>query len=173
MRLAAAALVLLLASPAIAQQALPPADWKEWAPLLGEWVADKGQPGGATGGFTLTGELQGRVLVRRNFADYPKSKERAAFRHDDLTVFSLDNGALRADYWDNEGYLIHYAVAFTKGEKGPVVVCTSEVVKAAPRFRFTYTVTSGKTMSIAFEIAPPGKPDEFKPYIQATLHKKK
>jgi hypothetical protein len=173
--LSAALAAVTAAAPARAQQALPAADWSAFAPLLGEWEADAAAPDGSTGGFTLAPDLGGRVLLRRNFALYPKTKDREAFRHDDLTVFHVEGGAVRADYWDNEGHLIHYAVAVTKAgkdEKGPTVVCTSDAVKGAPRFRFTYAVTGPTTMSIQFEIAGPGKPDEFRPYITAGVHKK-
>jgi hypothetical protein len=75
----------LVSAVATGQPALPAADWKEWTPMLGEWEADASAPGAATGSFTLATDLQSRVLVRKNFADYPKTASRPGSRHDDLT----------------------------------------------------------------------------------------
>ncbi len=150
---------LLLLSGAAAAQA--PADWKAWAPLVGEWVADP-TPDGATGGFTLAPELQGRVLVRHNRAVYPKST------HDDLLVVYREGGATRADYWDSEGHVIRYAVT----TDGKTWTFLSDAQPGRPRFRLTWEV-AGAALTLHFEIAPPDAPAQFKPYITATLRKKK
>src|SRR5262249_32328531 len=57
--------------------------------LLGDWVSIS-QPGKATGSFSFTREVQGRVLTRRNHADYPAAKGRPASTHDDLMVIYQD-----------------------------------------------------------------------------------
>ncbi len=58
---------LLCSLPALAQPAAPAADWKDFTPLIGEWVADASGPGGPSGGFVLEPALGGRVLVRKNW----------------------------------------------------------------------------------------------------------
>ena len=49
---------------------------------------------------------------------------------------------------------------------------TSEAQPSSPRYRLTYLKTGEKTLSLKFEIAPPGKPDAFATYIEAKAHKK-
>jgi hypothetical protein len=161
-------LVILASVHAVAQPAAPAADWKDWAPLIGEWEGDAGGPGSPAGSFTLATDLQGRVLVRKNHADYPKTNERPAFRHDDLMVIYREGDATKADYWDNEGHLIRYVATV---DKGRTFVFVSEPARGQPRYRLTYTLTGAKALSLRFEIAAPDTPDQFKSYILATLHR--
>jgi len=135
--------------------------------LVGEWLGDgSGQPGQGTGGFSMRFELGGKVLIRRNRADYPATPERPAFSHEDLMVTYLDTerDGLRAVYWDNEGHVIHYAVTAPAEERAEFV---SDAAAPGPRYRLTYVKTAANLLSITFEIAPPGRPDAFKTYIQA------
>lgn len=169
LKMLAAAVVLFAGVPAIAQPALPAVDWKDWTPMLGEWEADTTGPGSPTGGFTLAPDLQGRVLVRKNHAQYPKKDTHPAVSHDDLMVIYRDGDATRADYWDSEGHLIRYVAAVDKGKSFTFL---SDAVPGQPRFRLTYVVTSASVLSLRFEIATPNAPDQFKPYIQATVHRK-
>ena len=158
--LSSVAALLLLAAPP------PEPPWSSLSFLAGLWDGvGSGAPGEGKGGFSFTPELQGRVLVRRNYAEYPEAAGRAAFRHDDLTVIYRESadGPLRADYYDNEGHVIRYTVT----TKGQTAIFLSEPVAGAPRYRLTYTSTGSDTLSILFEIAPPGKPDAFQTYIEA------
>jgi hypothetical protein len=148
-------------------------NWDSWNFLLGEWVGEgSGKPGQATGGFTFSSELQNRILVRKNFADYPATKEHPAFSHNDLMVIYKERGdSTNAIYWDNEGHVINYSVEFPKDTNTITLVSTPN--PTAPQFRFTYTKTGVDKLKILFEIAPPGKPDTFSKYIEATAHRKK
>src|ERR1035437_2254222 len=61
-----------------------PADKPEgWGPvqsLVGDWTGEGGGgPGQGSGTFSFKPDLQGKILVRRNRAEYPATKERAAF----------------------------------------------------------------------------------------------
>jgi hypothetical protein len=152
-----------LASAALAQPVPPPTDWSDWKPLVGEWTGDRPKPDSPTGSFTLSPELQGRVLVRKNYAVYTKP---TAARHDDLMVIYKDGATTRADYWDNEAHVIHYTVTVDKNRW----VFVSE--GPGPRFRLTYILTSPTALGLLFEMAPPGEPIAWKQLIQATLHKK-
>lgn len=156
----------------VAQQPAPPADWSAWQFLLGDWVGEgDGTPGQGEGGFTFAPDLQKRVLVRKNFAKYPATKERPAFTHEDLMVVYQEPGkAARAIYFDNEGHVINYAVEFAKD--GNSVTFVSDPSPTAPRFRLTYLKSGSDALGIKFEIAPPGKPDTFSPYINAKAHRK-
>ena len=148
-------------------QSGPHLPWKAWGPLLGEWVADA-EPDGGTGGFTLDPSVEGRVLVRKNRADYPASKDRPAAHHEDLMVVFHEGGATRADYFDNEGHVIHYKVTIGDGKAEFV----SDKIAHAPRFRLTYLWPDAKALTLTFEVAPPESPDGFRPYIKGTLHRK-
>jgi len=157
---------MLAATLALALVALAQDPWKAWEPLLGEWVADA-RPDGSTGSFTLERAVDGRVLLRKNVANYPASTDRPAGHHEDLMVVFQEGKATRADYFDNEGHVIRYAVTFGDGNARFV----SDVVPGAPRFRLTYRWSNAKALDLTFEIAPPGSPEAFRPYIQATLHR--
>ena len=165
-----------LVASALAQNAAKPVDHPAWtalAQLTGEWVGDgDGAPGQGSGAFRFTSELQGRVYVRKNFAEYPAAAGRAAFRHDDLLVVYRpeDGGAPRATYWDNEGHVIEYTVSVSEDRK--TIVFVSAAADKQPRFRFTYEFTGKSAMKIRFEIAPPGAPEKFQRYIEAGAKKK-
>ena len=164
------ACVLLCASVLSAQDQPAKNRWAAWLPFLGTWVGSgSGQPGQGAGEFTLEPSLQGTVLVRHNFAEYPATKEKPAYRHDDLMVIYADGDKTRADYWDNEGHVIHYG-AEVSGNK---LVFLSEETQPGPRFRLTYVKTSADVLQLTFEIAPPNDRSAFKTYITAEVRRKK
>ncbi len=139
--------------------------WKSLAALVGDWVgAGTGAPGEGKGGFSFAFDLQKKILIRRNYAEY------AGSRHDDLMIIYREpsDGPVRADYYDNEGHIIRYTATSPDNR----IVFISDPSPNAPRFRFTYTIAKPDELKIDFEIAPPGSPDAFKPYIQATARRK-
>lgn len=160
-------LPLLLAAPLAAQASAP----DPFAPLrflLGTWAGEGGgRPGQASGEATFSLELGGHALVRRSWAETPAAPGRTASRHEDLLTVYPGAGGLRALYVDNEGHVIHYVVtavsdgAVFLSEPGP-----------GPRFRFTYRRAGADTVALAFDIAPPGKPEAFATYLQATTRRK-
>lgn len=149
-------------------------DWSGWNFMVGEWTA--AQTGGQLGqtssaSFSLKPDLQGAVLLRRNHAEYPASNGRPAIVHDDLMTIYQENGATKAFYVDSEGQTIRYDVNIFPDKKK--VVMMSEKVENTPRFRLTYSVPRLDALNITFEIAPPGKTDEFKVYVQGIVERKK
>ena len=150
---------------------IKPDPWAAWRYLLGEWVGvGTGTPGEGTGGFTFKFDLDSNVLVRRSYAEYPATKDRPAFRHDDMMIVypGTDTGAAapcQAIYFDNEGHVIRYATEFSPDRK--LLTFLSEPSQPGPRFRFTYENLSADTLGIKFDIAPPDKPDAFSTYITA------
>jgi hypothetical protein len=138
--------------------------------LLGEWQAEGGgKPGEPSGGFTFTASLQGRVIVRTNHADYPAAAGKPASRHEDLMVlYAAESGELRADYYDSEGHVIRYAVDTPSAME---LTLTSDVVSGAPRFRLSYRLGADGILAGRFEIAPPGKPGAFGPYLAWTARR--
>jgi hypothetical protein len=139
------------------------------APLVGRWEADPDpRSPGATGWTVFERAAQGHALLRKNHAQYPATKERPASAHDDVMLLFSENGQLRAEYVDNEGHVIRYQV---QAPNASTLVFLSEAGAPGPRFRLTYTWPSKDRLDLTFEIAPPGPASEFKPYIQARLHR--
>ena len=166
------AILLLFAAIAVAQE-LPRDRWADWQPFLGTWEgAGGGGPGQGSGSFTFAPELQGAVLVRHNYAQYPATKDKPAYRHDDLMVIYSDPSSkkTRADYWDNEEHVIHYLVEFSDG--GRKLVMTSEAAPG-PRYRLTYVKTGDNELKLTFEVAPAAAPEKFATYIEAAAKRTK
>ena len=81
-----------------------------------------------------------------------------------MVIYPAAGGAtLRATYFDSEWHVIEYSADVSKD--GNTVVFLSEVEPSAPRFRLTYSRVAEDVVDVAFEIAPPGTPAAFKPYV--------
>lgn len=175
-------LIALIAFPQFAnagQKTNSAAQWEPFKFLIGDWMGEgTGKPGEASGGFSFQFDLQSKILVRRNYAEYPATAERAAFRHDDLMIIfedpsnpaGGDGSKFRAVYFDNEGHVINYRVSFA--DSGSTLSFVSDPAASQPRFKFTYRKTSESKMSFEFDIAPPGKPEEFSKYLSGDLRRK-
>lgn len=149
-----------------------PSGWGPVEYLVGDWTGEGGGgPGQGSGSFSFQPDLQGKILVRKNRAEYPATKDRAAFVHDDLMVVYRDTpeAAARAIYFDSEGHTIRYEVQAPPD--GSEVVFVSGPELSAPRYRLTYTRVGQDRLKIKFEIAPPGKPEQFATYIEASAHR--
>jgi hypothetical protein len=146
--------------------------WADFRFLIGAWVSE-GKPGDGSGSFTLEPDLQGKILIRRNVADLPATKDRPAGKHEDLMVIYREQGGknFRASYFDNEGHVIQYAVSPLPDKKALVFVSNPD--PAGPRFRLTYTKGEEEKVTVRFEIAPPGKPNDFRTYLEGIVHRKK
>jgi hypothetical protein len=160
---------------ATAQQSATPVDWSAWDFLIGDWtpIGGGGQPGQAIGGgFSFGFDLQKRILVRKSYAEYPATKDALAFRHDDLMIVYEDETGkgTRAVYFDNEGHVIHYTVAFSDG--GGAVTFVSDANARGPRFRLIYRKQGDGAVAFEFDIAPPGKPDAFAKYVEGAARRK-
>lgn len=145
-------------------QAAEKADSGSPAPLqflIGDWEA-LSKPGEPTGSFTFSREVQGRVILRRNHAEYAAANGRPASAHDDLMVVYQKGGVLRADYFDNEGHVIRYRVESTADGQ---VLFISEALANEPRYRLSYAKLPNGNISGKFEIAPPGNPEAFRQYL--------
>jgi hypothetical protein len=138
---------------------------------MGEWVGE-GKPGQGSGGFTLAVELQGKVLVRRNRAELPAAPGRPAGNHEDLMVIYREPGSkqVKAAYFDSEGHVILYGVSALPDKQN--LVFLSDPQPSSPRYRLTYSQSKGDIVTIKFEIAPPGKPEEFKTYLEGSARRK-
>jgi hypothetical protein len=163
------AVVLLLSVASLLAQ--PAKQDQRWAPLgflIGEWTGEGGGgPGQGSGGFSFLPDQDGKILIRKNLANYPATKDKPAYSHTDLMIIYYD-AALRAIYFDDEGHTIHYTVE--PSADGNSVQFLSDASASQPRYRLTYRKTGNDRVAIRFEIAPPGK--EFATYIEATARRK-
>jgi hypothetical protein len=155
-----------------AQQPEPTNAWKDFDFLFGDWTwVGGGRPGQGKGVSTFRPELDGTVLVRKTHLDYPATKERAAFAHDDLLYVyhdPLDN-SLHAIFFDGEGHVIRYAATVTAG--GSSIEFVSDAAPGGTRCRMTYARAGADVVTEKFEIAPPGKRNEFATYVEFTAQK--
>jgi hypothetical protein len=149
-----------------------PADWGAAQYLIGDWIGEGGgAPGQGGGSFSFKPDVQGKILVRKNRAEYPASKDRAAFVHEDLMIVYRDTpeASPRAIYFDSEGHTIQYEVQAPPD--GHAVVFVSAAEPSAPRYRLTYTRVDQDHLKIKFEIAPAGHPEQFASYIEASARR--
>lgn len=168
-------LVLLVVSLSVqhssAQQSKEVANWDAFRFLLGEWVGEgAGAPGEATGSFSFSFDLEGKILIRRNRADYRATKDKPAYSHTDLMVIYQEPEGARAIYFDNEGHVIHYVVSLSQEQT--TITFLSDPSPTSPRFRFTYNKVKNDRMTFQFDVAPPGKPDAFSRYLGGPLRRK-
>jgi hypothetical protein len=163
----AVAAVLLAGLPVEAQnsagKASPaPSDtaWKKLEFLLGKWTGVAGEKdtpvGAGQGAFSFELQLDRKIIVRHNYAEYS-----SAPRHDDLMVIYLDapNDTPRAIYFDSEGHVIRYNLAFPSRDR---VVFESDGTQAGPRYRLSYWLER-ESLNGKFEVATPGS--EYRTYL--------
>jgi hypothetical protein len=170
----AASVLLLCLTSLLAQQSKTDPRWAPLGFLIGDRVGEGGgRPGQGTGGFSFLPDQDGRILVRKNHADYPATKDKPASSHTDLMIVYQEPGEtnLRAIYFDDEGHTIHYIVVGA-ADRGAVQFLSAGAA-SQPRYRLTYRKTRDDRVAIQCEIAPPGKPDAFSTYIEATARRKK
>jgi hypothetical protein len=111
-----------------------PAELEPLSFLLGEWPSTgTGKPGEGTGTAVFSRSLQDRVILRSSYAEYPASEGKPKSRHDDLMIiYAVPGAGVRADFYDNEGHAIRYAVQSpAPGE----AVLVSDATSGQPRFR--------------------------------------
>jgi len=133
------------------------ADWKKLDFLIGKWVGVAGEKdtplGAGQGAFSFDFELNNKIIVRHNRAEYDSGA-----RHDDLMVIYLE-GTPRAIYFDSEGHVIRYKISFSGDES---VVFESDGTQPGPKYRLSYWMENG-SLKGKFEVAAPGA--EYKTYM--------
>jgi hypothetical protein len=125
--------------------------WKKLDFVLGRWegvAGEKDTPlGGGQGSYSFTPELNAKIIVRRNNAQY-----NSGVQHDDLMVIYLEDTP-RAIYFDSEGHVIRYNLAFPAANR---LVFESDGSQPGPRYRLTYWL-EGASLNGQFEVGAPGK----------------
>lgn len=143
--------------------------WKKIEFLLGPWTGVAGEkdtpPGAGQGDFSFELQLNQKIIVRRNRAEYLSRTT-----HDDLMVIYLDDaaGAVRpqAIFFDSEGHVIRYGMTVPKAD---MVVFESEEAAAGPRYRLSYWLEKGM-LNGRFEVAPPGS--GYRTYLKWTAKRR-
>ena len=142
--------------------------WNRWDWLVGEWIGEgSGQPGQGVGTFSFGYDLEKNILVRKSHSEYPASDNKPKTIHDDLMIVFPDpsGGLIRAIYFDNEGHIINYTVAFSDKS----IVLTSDKTPNVPVFRLTYTLLENQTVNTKFEMSQDGV--NFMLYIEGKSRK--
>ncbi|HWO00685.1 MAG TPA: hypothetical protein VNS63_15610 [Blastocatellia bacterium] len=165
-------LVLMLCQPVLSQQPATDTNWESMNRLLGKWVGEgSSELGSGSGYFSFEQDLRGKVLIRRNHSEYPATKDRPAYVHEDLMTVYADPATkrTRAFYVDTEGHVINYELSFSKD--GNRITFLSEAQPAAPRYRLSYIYSAPGRMTVTLEMAQPGKPDEFQRIVEGKVRK--
>ena len=142
--------------------------WQPLEFLFGKWTAlGDTQIGSGQGVFSFELELNNRIVVRHNYAEYNKGPA-AGTRHDDLLVVYAETpeDKPRAIYFDSEGHVIRYNVTTPARN---TAVFESDGSQPGPRYRLSYAL-DGKNLNGKFEIAGPGTA-EYKTYLSWTSRK--
>lgn len=162
------AVVMLSSLPLLAQapQSAVSADpFSSIAFLEGTWDANVQNNAAIklAGRYTFDRELSGHVLARHATND-PGCKAPTSFdcSHSDLLyVFQeMPGSALKADYFDSEGHVIHYDV--TTPTPTSVVFISSP--GPGPQFKLSYEL-SGRVMTGRFQMHMPGQ-DVWHTYLE-------
>lgn len=130
-------------------------DWSKLEFMLGKWTGVAGGKetplGAGQGGFSFEFDLDKKIVVRRNHAEYDKG-----VKHDDLMVIYLE-GSPRAIYFDSEGHTIRYNVTFPAKDQ---VIFESDGTQPGPKYRLSYWMEKN-VMKGQFEVGAP----DFKTYM--------
>ena len=167
-------LAIIIVTVAGSTPAQTPATLDSLNRLIGKWVGEGTSEVGAGGGyFTFEKSLNGHVLIRKNRADYPATKDRPAVTHEDLMVVFPDAATkqLRGFYTDSESNTINYVI--TVSTDGKTITFLSDGRDPGPRYRLTYVLTTADAITLTFEIAPPDKPDQFRKIIDGKVRRAK
>jgi hypothetical protein len=135
-----------------------PDPWKPFEFMMGEWAGvGKEKSSQGTGEFSLQFGLDQKVLVRKNRAKLGQGANMPPGGvHEDLMIIYPQprTRQFRADYYDNEGNVIHYAISLAEHK----AVFESDETGAPTRFRLTYELAADGSLKIDFAIAASGKP---------------
>jgi acetyl esterase/lipase len=168
---------ILRSSPSdekVSRQPAADTNWKTLEFLIGKWVGEGSSEAGAGSGsgyFTFESGLRDKVLVRKNHAEYPATKDRPRVTHDDLMIVYADpvTREPRAFYTDTEGNVINYEVSVVND--GKWIVFLSEPQAAGSHYRLTYLATGPDQIALTFEIAPADQPTQFRKFIEGKVRK--
>jgi len=151
------AAALFCASSALAQATLKP-DLAGLGFLVGQWKSDDGKVadtgGTSSGTSTISIEADGAALLRRDRTDTFDAKGKSTGGFGQIMTIYSENGAIRADYIDGGGQVIHYTLA-------NVVAGKSVTFDTAPggrrAFRLVYELRAPTTLAVSFGMVRAGQ----------------
>lgn len=163
---------LFVAGTALWAQQNSAANWDAWKFLQGKWVGDgynEKTQGSGYCSFEL--DLQNKVWVRRNHAEYPGANGAPAQVHDDLMIVYFDRSThqTRAFYTDSEGHVIHYTASFSSD--GKKLVFLGDRPSSGPQYRLTYDVLAPDRMTVELDMAQPAAPDTWQKIVAGKIRK--
>ncbi len=141
---------------------------EKWNWLMGEWIGEGGgQPGQGGGTFSFSYDLDKNIIVRKSHSEYPATDNKPKIIHDDLMIVYFDAGdsSSKAIYFDNEGHIINYSVAYTDKS----ITLTSLKASNSPFFRLTYDLLENEKINTKFEISRDGV--KFMTYVEGKSRK--
>jgi hypothetical protein len=142
--------------------------WKPFEFLIGRWA---GSGAGVSGEAEFSLDLGRSVLIRRNRtvlaprSGAPSDAPVGAVHEDLLVIYREADGKFRADYFDNEGHVIHYTSV--TADSGRRIVLQSEPAGGMPAFRLIHRLDADSLLFSDFQVAPPG--GEFKTHVRGTV----
>ncbi|HEV2615740.1 MAG TPA: hypothetical protein VGU63_03915 [Candidatus Acidoferrales bacterium] len=163
---------LFVACAAVWAQGKSAPNWDAWKFLQGKWVGDgynERTQGSGYASFEL--DLQNKVWVRRNHAEYPGPSGSPAQVHDDLMIiyFNYSSGQTRAFYTDSEGHVINYTASFSRD--GKQLIFLGDRPDSGPRYRLTYIITAPDHMSVELDMAQPAASDTWQKIVFGKIKK--
>ena len=88
----AVVLLLLVTAVTTAQTTAPKVSLDSLQFLIGNWEGlGQGGPGTGKGGFSFVFDLQNKIIVRKNYAEYAATENSPATRHEDLLIIYVDS----------------------------------------------------------------------------------
>jgi len=160
------ATALCCASAVFAQAPLKP-DLAGLGFLVGQWKSNDGKvadtDGTSNGTSTISIEADGTALLRRDHTETFDAKGKSSSGFDQIMMIYFENGAVRADYVDGEGHVIHYASANVVAGKS---VTFDSAPGAGPAFRLVYELQAPATLAVSFGMTQSG---QFHPIASGTL----
>ncbi len=141
----------------------------QWRLLVGEWTSE-GAAGVGADVCAFRFSLGDHILVRTNHAELPAAGNRPGGTHDDLMVIypGATDAQGQATYWDNEGHVIEYTATWSSD--GNTLTFLSKP-GPGPQFRLTYRKLDPDSLSVSFDMAPPGQAGAFKTYTSGRIRR--
>lgn len=163
--------LFVAASAGWAQQNSAP-NWDSWKFLQGKWVGEGANEQAQGSGYaSFEPDLQNKVWVRHNHAEYPGANGSPAQVHEDLMIIYFDRSAnqTRAFYTDSEGHVIHYTASFSAD--GKQLVFLGDPSPSGPRYRLTYIITAPGRMTVELDMAQSTAPGTWQKIVAGKIHK--
>lgn len=171
-KLAFFAFLFSICATVSAQRKSSAPNWDSWKFLQGKWVGEGANEQAQGSGYaSFEPDLQNKVWVRHNHAEYPGANGNPTQVHDDLMIIYFDppSGQTRAFYCDSEGHVIHYTASFSAD--GKHLVFLGDAPSSGPRYRLTYVITAPDRMTVELDMAQSTAPGTWQKIVAGKIRK--